>query len=132
MNWTRAACSFAWLTLFSVFASRGAVSGHAWKTMSWHSESVTQLTNELSIRPTQTTAGPDPLFSLDESCLGRADLLNVTTAVPWMSDLLKAAPSSDNKTGFSPLNSSLKAVYREKWPGSLCQYSLSSAVAFEG
>ena len=126
MNWTRGACGFACLTVFFVFASENAGSERSAKTVSRHSESVIQLTEELSIRPTQTTTGADPLFRMEESCFSHAHLGNVAAVVPRMSSFLDVAPTSDIKTGPWSLNNSIPAAYREQGPASLCRYSLSS------
>ena len=123
MNWPRAACRLACFTVLSVFAGEGAGSENPSKATSPGPALVSELTRELSIRPTQTTRGADPLFSLDESCLSHADFNEVAASVPWMSSFLKAAPTRDHKSG---LNSSIPVAYHQKWPGSLCQYSLGS------
>jgi len=124
MNWPRAIWSLACLTVFSVFTSEGVGSEYPSKAMSLRPELVGQLTKELAIRPTRAATGADTLFNLDESCLGHADLVNATAFVPRVGSFLKAAPTSDNITSSSSLNSSIPAAYHERWPTSLCQYSL--------
>lgn len=122
MNRPRAACSLAWLTIFSGIPSEGAGSVYL---LSPRPELVSQLSKELSLKPTETVPGADTLFNLDESCFSHAGLVNVVVVVPSMS-FLKAVPTNDHKMGSSYLNSLIPVAYREKWPIGLCQYSPSS------
>ena len=124
MNWPRAACSLAWLTVFSVLAGENAGSGYRSKATSPPPELVSQASKELSLKPSRPATGVDTQFNLDESCLNHVDLVNVTAVAPSGS-FLKAELTNDNKKGSSRLNSSIPPAYHEKWPTSLCQYSLS-------
>jgi hypothetical protein len=72
---------------------------------------VSQLTKELSISPTQAKGGAGTLFALAKTRLTEDEFSKVSSAVPSMSRLLKAAPPLGQQSEFSSLESSL--------PGSL-------------
>lgn len=60
---------------------------------------VGQLTKQLSITPKQATGGAGALFGFAKSRLSAADFSKVSAAVPGMSGLLRAAPSTAPSTG---------------------------------
>lgn len=66
---------------------------------------VGQLTKQLSITPKQATGGAGALFGFAKSRLSAANFSKVAAAVPGMSGLLKAAPSTSSSTdGLSGLS----------------------------
>ena len=68
---------------------------------------ITQLTKGLSITPTQARGGAGTLFALAKSRLSADEFTKLSSAVPGMSGLLKAAPPSSQNSEFSELESSL-------------------------
>jgi len=68
---------------------------------------VSQLTRQLSITPTQARGGAGTLFSLAKTRLSDEEFGKVSSAVPGMSGLLKAAPALSQHSEFSGLESAL-------------------------
>lgn len=68
---------------------------------------IKQLTKGLSITPTQAKGGAGTLFSLAKSRLSADEFGKVSSAVPGMSGLLKAAPALSQKSESSGLESML-------------------------
>ena len=68
---------------------------------------VGQLTKGLSVTPTQARGGAGSLFALAKSRLSADEFSKVSSAVPGMSGLLKAAPAVTGNSEFSGLESSL-------------------------
>jgi hypothetical protein len=69
---------------------------------------IKQLTKGLSITPTQAKGGAGTLFSLAKSRLSADEFSKVSSAVPGMSGLLKAAPAvSQQNSEFGGLESAL-------------------------
>jgi hypothetical protein len=60
---------------------------------------VGQLTKQLSVTPKQAMGGAGALFGFAKSRLSAANFSKVAAAVPGMSGLLKAAPSTSSSTG---------------------------------
>ena len=83
-----------------------ATPAHAQSTSS-SSDLVGQLSKGLSITPAQAKGGAGTLFSLAKSRLSAADFSKVSSAVPGMSGLLKAAPSTSQSSGLGDLENSL-------------------------
>jgi hypothetical protein len=77
-------------------------------TTSTSSSLVRQLTKGLSITPTQARGGAGSLFALAKTRLSADEFSKVSSAVPGMSGLLKAAPAlSEPHSELSSLESSL-------------------------
>jgi len=104
MNWLRAIS--CWFILSLVVGQLG-LSQDTSKATSASPELVDQLTQQLSITPTQATGGAGALFGLAKSRLSPADFSKVASSVPGMDGLLKAAPATDNTSGLSGLTGSL-------------------------
>jgi hypothetical protein len=68
---------------------------------------VGQLTKGLSITPTQARGGAGSLFALAKTRLSDDEFGKVSSAVPGMHSLLKAAPAVTGNSEFSGLESSL-------------------------
>lgn len=68
---------------------------------------VGQLTRQLSITPTQAKGGAGSLFALAKTRLSEDEFSKVSSAVPGMSGLLKAAPDVTQHSEFSGLESEL-------------------------
>ena len=68
---------------------------------------ITQLTKGLSITPTQARGGAGTLFALAKSRLRADEFTKLSSAVPGMSGLLKAAPPPSQSSEFSDLENSL-------------------------
>jgi len=68
---------------------------------------VGQLSKGLSITHTQASGGAGALFALAKSRLSAAEFSKVSSAVPGMSGLLKAAPAVSQPSEFSGLESAL-------------------------
>lgn len=68
---------------------------------------IKQLTKGLSITPTQAKGGAGTLFALAKSRLSADEFSKVSSAVPGMSGLLKAAPTLSQSSGSSGLESML-------------------------
>lgn len=68
---------------------------------------IKQLTKGLSITPTQAKGGAGTLFSLAKSRLSADEFSKVSSAVPGMSGLLKAAPGLSQSSESSGLESML-------------------------
>jgi hypothetical protein len=62
---------------------------------------IKQLTKGLSITPTQAKGGAGTLFSLAKSRLSADEFSKISSAVPGMSGLLKAAPAVSQNSEFS-------------------------------
>ena len=82
---------------------------HAQSTVATGSSAtlVGQLTKNLSVTPTQARGGAGSLFALAKSRLSADEFSKVSSAVPGMSGLLKAAPAVTGNSEFSGLESSL-------------------------
>src|SRR5580658_7964251 len=82
---------------------------HAQSTVATGSSAtlVGQLTKGLSVTPTQARGGAGSLFALAKSRLSADEFSKVSSAVPGMSGLLKAAPAVTGNSEFSGLESSL-------------------------
>jgi hypothetical protein len=77
-------------------------------TSTTSSSLVRQLTKGLSITPTQARGGAGSLFALAKTRLSEDEFSKVSSAVPGMSGLLKAAPAlSEPHSELSSLESSL-------------------------
>jgi hypothetical protein len=68
---------------------------------------VTQLSKGLSITRPQARGGAGSLFALAKSRLSSDEFSKISSAVPGMSTLLKAAPSSGQSSELSALEGSL-------------------------
>jgi hypothetical protein len=68
---------------------------------------VGQLTKGLSVTPTQARGGAGTLFALAKSRLSEEEFGKVSSAVPGMSGLLKAAPALGEHSELSSLEDSL-------------------------
>jgi len=68
---------------------------------------VGQLTKGLSISPTQARGGAGSLFALAKTRLSADEFSKVSSAVPGMHGLLKAAPAVSGNSEFSSLESSM-------------------------
>jgi Protein of unknown function VcgC/VcgE (DUF2780) len=68
---------------------------------------VTQLSKGLSITRPQARGGAGSLFALAKSRLSSDEFSKISSAVPGMSTLLKAAPASGQSSEFSALEGSL-------------------------
>ena len=68
---------------------------------------VGRLTKGLSITPTQARGGAGSLFALAKTRLSDDEFSKVSSAVPGMHSLLKAAPAVTGNSEFSGLESSL-------------------------
>jgi hypothetical protein len=68
---------------------------------------VGQLSKSLSVTPTQARGGAGSLFALAKSRLSADEFSKVSSAVPGMNSLLKAAPAVTGNSEFSGLESSL-------------------------
>jgi hypothetical protein len=71
------------------------------------SELVTQLSKGLSIKRTQARGGAGALFALAKSRMSAEEFGKVSSAVPGMPGLLKAAPALGEHSELSSLESSL-------------------------
>jgi len=71
------------------------------------SELVTQLSKGLAIKRTQARGGAGALFALAKSRMSEEEFGKVSSAVPGMSGLLKAAPALGEHSELSSLESSL-------------------------
>ena len=94
-------------------------------------ELVKQLTEGLSITPTQATGGAGTMFRLAKSRLSPTDFSKVAAAVPGMNSFLKAAPPAESTSGFSSLAGSLPGSVGglASTAGSLQKLGLSPAMA---
>jgi len=77
------------------------------KSATGASSLVGQLSKGLSITHTQASGGAGALFALAKSRLSAAEFSKVSSAVPGMSGLLKAAPAVSQPSEFSGLESAL-------------------------
>ena len=68
---------------------------------------VKQLSNGLSVTPAQARGGAGSLFALAKTRLSADEFSKVSSAVPNMSGLLKAAPAMGEHSELSGLESSL-------------------------
>jgi hypothetical protein len=68
---------------------------------------ITQLSKGLAISPTQAKGGAGTLFSLAKSRLTENEFSKVSSSVPNMGSLLKAAPPLTHQSDFSSLESEL-------------------------
>jgi hypothetical protein len=68
---------------------------------------ISQLSKGLAISPTQAKGGAGTLFSLAKSRLTEGEFSKVSSAVPNMGSLLKAAPPLTHQSEFSSLESEL-------------------------
>lgn len=68
---------------------------------------ISQLSKGLAISPTQAKGGAATLFSLAKSRLTADEFSKVSSAVPNMGTLLKAAPPLTHQSEFSSLESEL-------------------------
>jgi hypothetical protein len=94
--------------LFCLFLLAG-MPAHAQTAVPTNSSSalVGQLTKGLSITPTQARGGAGSLFALAKTRLSDDEFSKVSSAVPGMHSLLKAAPAETGNSEFSGLESSL-------------------------
>ncbi len=98
--------SVAWACCLILVAGMRA---NAQSTVATSSSSalVGQLTKGLSITPTQARGGAGSLFALAKTRLSPDEFSKVSSAVPGMHSLLKAAPAVTGNSEFSGLESSL-------------------------
>jgi len=99
-----------WLCGFVVLAvmQAPAQTAVATPTTSTSSSLVRQLSKGLSITPTQARGGAGSLFALAKTRLSEDEFSKVSSAVPGMSGLLKAAPAlSEPHSELSSLEGSL-------------------------
>jgi hypothetical protein len=68
---------------------------------------VSQLTKQLSITPGQARGGAGTLFALAKTRLSTDEFSKVSSAVPNMSSLLKAAPALSESSAMSSLENNL-------------------------
>ncbi len=101
MNRLKIICATACLTvLFAVAAETAQAQSSATKFAKNPSpELVGQLTKQLSVTPRQARGGAGALFGFAKSRLSVADFSKVAAAVPGMSGLLDAAPSTSSSSG---------------------------------
>jgi len=100
----------AGMWLFGLFALAGVkiqAQAPVTPSMSSSSELVGQLTKQLSITRPQARGGAGALFALAKTRLSADEFSKVSSAVPGMSRLLKAAPAPVENSGLSGLENSL-------------------------
>ncbi len=68
---------------------------------------IGQLTKQLSVTPTQARGGAGTLFALAKTRLSADEFSKVSSAVPSMSSLLKAAPVASESSPLSSLEGAL-------------------------
>jgi hypothetical protein len=68
---------------------------------------ISQLTKQLSVTPTQARGGAGTLFALAKTRLSADEFSKVSSAVPSMSSLLKAAPVASESSPLSSLEGAL-------------------------
>ena len=100
------ACAAVCFCGVSMFAGR-AVQAQTSAATSSSSVLIKQLTKGLSITPTQAKGGAGTLFSLAKSRLSADEFGKVSSAVPGMGGLLKAAPAVSQNSEFSGMESML-------------------------
>jgi hypothetical protein len=96
-------CGFVVLTAMQLQAQTAV----ATPTTSSSSSLVRQLTKGLSITPTQARGGAGSLFALAKTRLSADEFGKVSSAVPGMGGLLKAAPALSEHSELSSLEGSL-------------------------
>jgi hypothetical protein len=98
-----------WLCGFLILAAgqMQAQSSSAASATRSSSELVGQLTRKLSITRTQARGGAGALFALAKTRLSEEEFGKVSSAVPGMSGLLKAAPGLQEHSELAGLESSL-------------------------
>ena len=101
MNRLQIICATACLiVLFGVTAELAQAQSSTTRTAKNPSPAlVGQLTKQLSVTPKQAMGGAGALFGFAKSRLSAANFSKVAAAVPGMSGLLKAAPSTSSSTG---------------------------------
>lgn len=105
MSIWRTLSSAACFTIITGLISTAALAQSASTAAAASPELIGQLTNQLSITPTQAAGGAGALFNLAKSRLSAQDFTKVAGVVPGMGSLLKAAPSSDSSSASSTLSS---------------------------
>lgn len=95
-------CGFCILAAVQVQAQSSTA-----KSVPSASSLVGQLSKGLSITHTQASGGAGALFALAKSRLSTAEFSKVSSAVPGMSGLLKAAPAVSQPSELSGLESAL-------------------------
>ena len=107
----RNTCATAWLcglvVLAGVQVQAQTPSAVASSAKSTGAGLVGQLTKGLSITPTQARGGAGSLFALAKTRLSAEEFSKVSSAVPGMSRLLKAAPALSEHSELSGLEGSL-------------------------
>jgi hypothetical protein len=103
------ACVAMWFCGLCLFAEVRveAQSSSAPPAPSASSELIGKLTKELSVTPRQARGGAGTLFSLAKSRLSTEEFGKVSSAVPGMNGLLKAAPALPEHSEMADLESSL-------------------------
>ena len=103
---TRRCLLSAWCILFG-FAVSTLLSAQTSAIATKAPGLVSQLSKELSISPTQAKGGAGTLFSLAKTRLSADEFGKVSSAVPGMSGMLKAAPALGGSSEMSGLESML-------------------------
>jgi hypothetical protein len=98
-------CAIVYASL--VFLSAMQTNAQTAVATSSSSSLVGQLSKELSVTPTQARGGAGSLFALAKTRLSTDEFSKVSSAVPGMSRMLKAAPPLTGSSEFSGLESSL-------------------------
>jgi hypothetical protein len=98
---------FAALCACILLAASDATAQTSSATSSGASSLVTQLSKGLSITRPQARGGAGSLFALAKGRLSSDEFSKISSAVPGMSTLLKAAPSSGQSSELSALEGSL-------------------------
>ena len=96
-------------------------------------ELIGSLTKQLSIKPEQAIGGAGALFGLAKTRLKPEEFGKVSSAVPGMGDLLKAAPKQENTDGLGAMAAMLpgKAGGLASVAGSFKSLGLSPSMAMK-
>lgn len=101
------AASVISLSYLGIFSLPARAQGSAMKSAAGSSELISQLSKGLSVTHSQAKGGAGTLFALAKSRLSADEFSKVSSAVPGMSGLLKAAPALSQNSEFSGLEGAL-------------------------
>lgn len=96
-----------WAVIFCVCLAGTQILAQTSSSSSSSTSLVGQLSKQLSITRPQARGGAGTLFSLAKSRLTSGEFSKISAAVPGMSSLLKAAPSTSPPSALSGLEGSL-------------------------
>lgn len=96
-----------WFTLIALGVHGYGQSSTVQSATSAGSGLISQLTKGLSVTPTQARGGAGALFALAKTRLTAEEFSKVSSAVPGMSSLLKAAPAAGGGSELSSLEGEL-------------------------